>query len=117
MNDDKRRMSETTDGKPPRDGYENAPAPAPIEPHTGQHEAYWILSAEERSKGFVRPVRRSYRHLTCGTITSMSDDIAETYARDPGFYGSTFCVHCRGHFRVGETGEFVWSGTNEKVGA
>jgi hypothetical protein len=38
----------------------------------------------------------------------MSRAIAETYARDPAFYGSTFCVHCRTHFPVGEQGEFVW---------
>jgi hypothetical protein len=29
---------------------------------------------------------------------------------------STFCCGCRAHFPVGEDGEFVWDGTNEKVG-
>src|SRR4051794_8569721 len=33
-------------------------APAPIDPATGMHKDYWVLSAEERAKGFVRPVRR-----------------------------------------------------------
>lgn len=58
-------MSErtTTDGQPPRPGYETAPAPAPVNPATGQHEAYWVLSEEERAKGFVRPVRLSYVHV------------------------------------------------------
>lgn len=177
MNADKLQMSTTTDGKPPRPGFENAGAPAPIDPRTGQHEAYWVLSEEERSKGFVRPVRRSYRHVGkqvcgkqrcengrlggdrdiccdtpghvgdcfhvfqkvsqpegaraerehllggCGYNTSMGRALAETYARNPKYYGSTFCVNCNGHFPVGEHGEFVWlddpgtgQPTDEKVG-
>ena len=116
MNEDKRQKSETTDGQPPRPGYEDRPAPAPINPRTGQHEAYWVLSAEERAKGFVRPVRRAYMHVVCGTVTSMGLALAETYARDPAYYGSTFCVAYKAHFRVGEHGEFVWHRTTEKVG-
>lgn len=136
---------------------------------TGQHADYLILTEEERAKGFVRPVRRSYKHVGlplpkaplrdltpeeherfddhgyvkfedahddlhpylgrfwtqqeldkinkgCGTITTMSAALAETYARDPNFYGSTFCAGCQTHIRVGETGEFVWEGTDERVG-
>lgn len=30
------------------------------------HRSYVILSAEERAKGFVRPVRLTYVHVTCG---------------------------------------------------
>ena len=30
---------------------------------TGQQKAYVVLSAEERAKGFVRPVRSSYKHV------------------------------------------------------
>lgn len=82
----------------------------------GQQKGYVVLSKEERDKGFIRPVRRSYRHLACGTVTTMGQSIAETYARDPFFYAGTFCAHCRDHFPVGEDGEFVWSGTDEKVG-
>lgn len=82
----------------------------------GQQQDYVVLSAEERAKGFVRPVRRSYVHLKCGGLTTMSQSIAETYAREPGFYSGTFCVGCRAHFPVGEAGEFVWDGTREKVG-
>lgn len=44
----------------------------------------------------------------CGTETSMAAAIAETYAREPRFYGATYCVHCRKHLPVGEAGEFVW---------
>lgn len=164
----------TTDGLPPRPGYEAGPAPAPIDPRSGQHEAYWILSEEERAKGFVRPVRRSYRHVGlpgptyplrdltddeqrdhagfgyvkfeaypegdwpitgkfwtserlasvgrgCGAVTTMGSAIAETYARDPRYYGATFCATCRQHLRVGAQGEFVWldehgRDTTERVG-
>lgn len=88
-----------------------------IDPVTKQQKDYIVLAPEERAKGFVRPVRRSYRHLKCGVITSMGQALAETYARDPGFYSGTFCVACRDHFPVGPEGEFVWEGTEERVGA
>lgn len=42
--------------------------------------------------------------------------LAETYARDPEFYGSTMCVACGVHYPVGAKGEFVWQGTDERVG-
>lgn len=82
-----------------------------------QAEAYLILSEEERQKGFVRPVRRSYVHQTCGAVTTMSLPLAETYARDPHFYGATYCCACRMHRPVGEHGEFVWDDSSgSKVG-
>lgn len=74
----------------------------------GQQKGYVVLSPAERAKGFVRPFRDAYRHSKCGKITMMSRDIAETYARDPFFYSGTFCVTCKGHFPVGEDGEFTW---------
>lgn len=73
-----------------------------------QAGTYLVLSDEERAKGFVRPVRESYRHEVCGAVTSMGRAIAETYARDPKFYGTTYCAQCRMHRPVGERGEFVW---------
>ena len=111
-------MSETpkttlTDGSPVTPDHRE------IEPSTGMQKAYVVLSAEERAKGFVRPVRRSYIHIKCGAVTTMGAALAETYARDPHFYSGTFCVACRAHFPVGEEefgGEFVWDGTNERVG-
>jgi hypothetical protein len=90
-------------------------APRPVD-GSKQHESYYVLSEAERAKGFVRPVRRTYTHTVCGTNTTMGLAIAETYARKPDYYGSTFCVCCGGHFRVGADGDFVWTGTNEKVG-
>jgi hypothetical protein len=79
-----------------------------INPATGQQKGYVVLTAAERSKGFVRPYRDAYRHLKCGHITTMGRSISETYARDPYFYSGTFCCHCRAHFPVGEDGEFTW---------
>ena len=76
-----------------------------INPKSGQQKAYVVLTKEERDKGYVRPVRRTYIHLTCNTETRMAQDIAETYARDPFFYGGTFCCYCRDHFPLNE---FVW---------
>lgn len=150
-------------------------AAAPGEPDTtlmpnGQQKGYVVLSADERAKGFVRQVRRSYIHVGrkicgkrspasgeypgiaawlcsgvpghdgrcpgyrgvtvaelkrfetsgflggCGTSTSMGRELAETYARKPDFYGGTFCSQCSEHFPVGEHGQFVWEGTEERVG-
>lgn len=83
----------------------------------GQQKGYVVLAEEERAKGFVRPVRHTYTHLVCHTDTTMGQTLAETYARDPHFYSGTFCCACRAHFPVGHDGEFVWTGTNQKVGS
>jgi hypothetical protein len=72
-----------------------------------------VLSDEERAKGFVRPVRRTYVHKrgmsqqkpACGVATTMGQALAETYAREPKFYGATYCVGCRMHLPVNE---FDW---------
>lgn len=157
----------------------NSGNPATNQPHEsvptnekrsdGQFKDHWILSDDERAKGFVRPVRLSYRHVGrpgpkytmrdltaqevkdyskfgyikfesyprdkepltgrywtkeeldkidkgCGTVTSMPQKIAETYAVNPGYYGRTFCCGCGDYFPVGEQGEFVWDNTDERVG-
>mgnify|MGYP003384370811 CR=1 FL=1 len=85
-------------------------------PRKGQQQDYVVLADEERLKGFIRPVRQSYKHLKCGVVTTMGLTLAETYARDPWFYSGTFCCGCGTHFPVGDDGEFVWDGTDEKVG-
>lgn len=151
------RQTTLTDGSPVTDDHRE------INPATGMQKGYVVLSAEERAKGFVRPVRRSYKHVGvrprhplrdltpeeherydpigyvkfeeypeserpatgrywtqaqlesgCGTVTTMGLALAETYARDPKFYGGTFCCACRTHFPVAE---FVWDGTDEIVGS
>jgi len=96
------------------DGSPVTPDHREIDPRTGQQKGYVVLTPEERAKGFVRPVRRTYLHLICHTTTTMGQAIAETYARDPGFYSGTFCCHCRAHRPLSE---FVWEGTQEQVGA
>lgn len=148
---------------------EDAPVPDSARRPDGQYADHWVLCEEERKKGFVRPVRKSYQHVGapgpthplrdltedekrcyselgyvkyepylpepgpivgrfwtqdqldkigkgCGVVTSMPQAIAETYAREPGYYGSTFCCGCRQYLPVGKTGEFVWDGTDERVG-
>jgi hypothetical protein len=101
-------MSYTTDPNDPRLGR------GIDEKQIPQHEVYLILSDEERAKGFVRPVRRTYIHTKCGTATTMGLALAETYARDPKFYGATYCCGCRKHLWVDE---FTWDGTDQKVGS
>jgi hypothetical protein len=83
---------------------------------TEQHEAYLVLPEEalETTEGYVRPVRTAYRHLTCGCVTTMSMKLAQTYARNPKFYGATYCVACQKHLPVGE---FVWDSDGEVVGS
>jgi hypothetical protein len=100
-------MSEVTDPNDPRltNGPDTEPGP--------QAKAYLVLSEEERAKGFRRPVRRTYIHQSCGTATTMGRGIAETYARDPLFYGFTYCCGCKRHLPVGE---FAWE-DGTKVGS
>jgi hypothetical protein len=52
----------------------------------------------------------------CGSATMMDRVMAETYARDPKFYSTTFCARCRRHFPVGLDGEFIWDGSRDPVG-
>jgi hypothetical protein len=65
-------------------------------PHLGR---YWTKSQLEAG---------------CGGVTTMGAAIAETYARDPKFYGATYCCGCNMHRPVVE---FVWIGTEERVGS
>ncbi len=50
----------------------------------------------------------------CGTVTTMAQAIAETYARQPHFYGATYCTGCQKHLPVGE---FVWVDDGTVVGS
>jgi hypothetical protein len=103
-----RTARQLTDGSPVTDDHRE------IDPRTGMQKGYVILSAEERAKGFVRPVRRTYTHKPCRTDTTMGVALAETYARDPQFYTGTFCVSCRTHYPLDQ---FVWKDTEEIVGS
>lgn len=98
------------------DGSPVTPDHREIDPETGMQKAYVVLSANERAKGFVRPVRRSYVHDKCGGVTRMGLALAETYARQPSFYTGTYCAGCQSHFPVGQNGEFKWMDDGERVG-
>lgn len=152
-------MPTTTDPNDPRLEYGSDDKPRP------QAAVYLVLSEEERAKGFVRPLRRAYKHVGpsgpkhplrdltdeekalwkdeyakfeiypegsravgkfwtqaqldsiangCGEITIMAPEIAETYARNPHFYGATYCMRCQMHLPVDE---FVWTDDNTRVGS
>lgn len=121
-------MSLTSDPKDPR--LTHGADDKPVE----QAEVYLVLSEAERAKGFVRPLRRSYIHVgiggheidpnnpakhgrtgsACGALTKMGLALCETYATEPGFYGSTYCVGCRMHRPVAE---FVWDEDGAVVGS
>lgn len=164
MSDFQRDAKHTTDGNEPT--QLTGGAPQPIDPQTGQHKAYWVLSEEERAGGFIRPLRFKYIHVGlrpkypvrqltaeeterwkeagytlfetypedspegkdgkvgrfwtpellssgCMTETTMSRTIAETYAKDPNFYGGTFCCKCKTHLPVEQ---FEWE-DGSKVGS
>lgn len=87
MVDDRKRC--TTSGKPIDEHTRE------IDPTTGMQKDYIVLCEDERKKGFVRPYRDSYKHLTCGAVTTMGRSLSETYARDPHFYSGTFCAASR----------------------
>ena len=75
-------------------GIDAAPGP--------QAEVYLVL----------RPMYRAYRHHIhgCGAVTRMELALAlsEDNARQPGFYGATYCCGCQMHRPVGAEGEFTW---------
>ena len=51
----------------------------------------------------------------CQVTTKMNGrELVETYARNPKFYGYTYCIGCSQHLPVAE---FVWEGTEERVGS
>ncbi len=102
----------TLSGRPPEQDVPGAPAP--IDPATGMHRDYWVLSEEDRAKGFIRPVRFKYVHKSCGAVTRMAPILAETYARDPTFYGATVCVGCKKQLPVAE---LLWVGTQDEAGS
>ena|SRR3990172_12347011 len=96
------------------DGSEVTPDHREINPASGMQKGYVVLCPDELAKGYVRPVRRSYKHIKCGTVTMMGEALAATYARDPKFYAGTYCVGCRTHFPVAE---FTWEPDGSVVGS
>lgn len=102
-------MSVTDDRSDPRlrYGIDNEPGE--------MAEVYIVLSEDERTKGWVRPFRNKYVHTRgCGVVTIMGDALSETYAKDPTFYGATWCVGCKMHRPVAE---FDWDKDGQVVGS
>lgn len=54
------------------------------------------------------------RPQACRSVTTMGRALSETYARDPKFYGATFCCGCNRHLPVAE---FTWTADGERVGS
>lgn len=88
-------------------GYVCSQPPGHTEP-CGQ-EARAVVTAVEAAR-----VAETHTIGRCNTVTTMGRALSETYARDPKFYGSTFCVSCNHHFPVAE---FVWVADGEVVGS
>ena len=77
--------------------YERYPA------GSGPSGRYWTLEGIDGTRG-------------CGASTRVPEAVAQTYAANPGYYGSTFCCGCGQYRPVGAEGEFVWDGTDVRVG-
>lgn len=95
----------TTDPTDPELGHGADTAPVP------QNKKYLVLSEAERKKGFIRPYRDAYMHSACGAVTTMGRALSETYAREPKFYGSTYCCNCAMHRPVSEFHWYEMDGT------
>lgn len=50
----------------------------------------------------------------CGSVTTMGRALSETYARNPKFYGATYCAGCNTHLPIGE---FTWKEDGEILGS
>lgn len=92
-----------TDG-PPDDGFDYGDRR-----EDGQFERHPTTDEGE----FVQPVRSRYDHVDgCGRTTRMGSDLAESFARDPGQYGKTFCSSCSDYYPLDE---FTWTGTDIRL--
>lgn len=108
--------------RPVRDRYEHVGIPGPrfpledLTPEQAEHyfdegyvkfesypESEWPAMGRYWTQAQLDAVGKG-----CGMVTTMPRAIAETYARNPHFYGSTFCCGCGTYIRVGQNGEFVW---------
>ena len=58
--------------------------------------------------------QKQLENTGCGAITRMGRELSETYARNPHFYGSTYCVECEKHLPIAE---FIWTADGEVVGS
>lgn len=75
----------------------------------GQFENHPTIDEGE----FKRPIRLEYKHNRCGGVTRMGRKLAESIARDPDYYDSTFCSKCGDYFPLEE---FEWVDDGVTVG-
>lgn len=63
--------------------------------------------------GYIRSLRLNYQHDKCGTINTLTRDLAEFIEKDPKSQMKLSCFKCRKKFPIQE---FVWAHTNKRVG-
>jgi hypothetical protein len=78
------------------------------------HEGDCIVFASLVQPDAATAQRKGIWPVGCGAVTIMGQALSETYARDPKFYGATFCCGCNKHLPVGE---FIWDADGEVVGS
>lgn len=81
----------------------------------GQQTDYATLPPEQRGSSVdFATAPHWYRHLKCGEVTGMPEEIIQTYLANPWFYLSdkTFCTGCGKHVRQREC---VWEETGENL--
>lgn len=71
------------------------------------------LTPAEIAKGFIRPLRATFRHDECGEVMAMSNTMASNCAKDPKHYAEMFCMKCKSNFSLKE---FRWYGTQNRLG-
>lgn len=74
----------------------------------GQFERYPIKTEGELKNTLLR----QYRHMECKGVTTLSEHIAETFAKYPKYYTHTFCSTCLNHFPVHQ---FDWITTEGRT--
>jgi hypothetical protein len=79
-----------------------------------KHEGECIVFTTLVQPDAAKAQQGGFWPVGCGTVTTMGRALSETYARDPKFYGATFCCDCNKHLPVAE---FVWTADGQTVGA
>lgn len=82
-------MKATNSGRPPEQD-ESQPTPTSEKRPDGQYKDHWVLSAEERAKGFVRPVRKSYVHVG---IAGPEFDLVDLTPEQVEMFGSEYAKY------------------------
>lgn len=60
------------------------------------------LTEAMKSQGYVRPVRRIYKHEKCGKQSALGIRLAEEYAKQPEYNKTAFCCDCGKQYNVAE---------------